>query len=144
MSDHKEPPASPLPLPSPAAALAQISELAGRYLGPERRAGHGVLRHGTPDREDIVLARAGFECPQQITVPARGVVERTADDIVASAFSRSNIAPHLVGSRLGDFERDLRAVLRQASADGVFAEQLPDTEILIGTKPAPPADHSSS
>jgi hypothetical protein len=66
-----------------------------------------------------------------------GVVERTAGDVVACVFSRST-AQHLFGSRLGDFERDLRAVLRQASADGVFAEQLPDTEILLGTQPARP------
>ena len=144
ISDHQAPPANPLPLPHPPPPLAQIGELASRYLGPERRAGQGVLRHGTPDREDIVLAQAGFEVSQQITVPACGVAERTTDDIAAWVFSRSSTAPHLFGSRLGDFDRDLRAVLRQASADGMFAEQLPDTEILIGTKPAQPADQGSS
>lgn len=143
MSDRKGPATSPLPLPHPPLPRARISELAVRYLGPERRAGQGVLRHGTPDREDIVLVRAGFEGPRQITVPAHGVAERTTDDVVAWVFSLSGTAPHLFGPRLDDFERDLRAVLRQASADGLFAEQLPDTEILIGTKPGPPADHGS-
>lgn len=71
------------------------------------------------------------------------MAERTADDVVAWVFS-SDTAPYMFGSRLGDFERDLRAVLRQASADGVFAEQLPDTEILLGAKPAAAADQSSS
>jgi SAM-dependent methyltransferase len=76
MSDHKGPPAGPLPLPHPPPPLAQISELAGRP-------------------------------PRTCSAP---------------------------GS----------ATSNETSADGVFTEQLPDTEILIGTKAAPPADHGSS
>jgi SAM-dependent methyltransferase len=41
MSDLKNPPAEPAPLPLPAPPFAQISDLVRRYLGPVRRAGQG-------------------------------------------------------------------------------------------------------
>jgi hypothetical protein len=106
-----------------------------RRLGPVRRAGQGTLVNGTPGREDLVLARAGFEEIERHVVPAGQVVERTADDLAAWTFSRSDSAPHLFGDGLADFEQDLRAVLRQASPGNRFAEQLPPTEILIWRKP---------
>ncbi|GLX02066.1 class I SAM-dependent methyltransferase [Microtetraspora sp. NBRC 16547] len=135
MSDLKNPPAEPTPLPHPAPPDAQIRELVQRYLGPVRRAGQGTLVNGTPNREDLVLARAGFENFERHVVPAGQVVNRTADDIVAWVFSHSYSAPHLFGDRLEDFERDLRAVLRQASPDSLFAEHLPPSEIMTWRKP---------
>jgi hypothetical protein len=119
----------------PAPPYAQIGDLVRRYLGPLRRAGQGTLVNGTPNREDLVLARAGFERFERHVVPAGEVVNRTADDIVAWAFSRSDSAPHLFGDRLEDFERDLRTVLQQASPDNRFAEHLPATEIMSWRKP---------
>ena len=47
--------------------------------------------------------------------------------------SRPGIAEFGIG--LEDFERDLRAVLREASPDNRFAERLPATEIKIWRKP---------
>ncbi|MEV4457379.1 class I SAM-dependent methyltransferase [Microbispora sp. NPDC049633] len=135
MSDLKTPLAEPAPLPLPAPPYARIGDLVRRHLGPVRRAGQGTLAAGTPDREDLVLARAGFEDFERHVVPAGEVVDRTADDIVAWVFSRSDSAPHLFGDRLGDFERDLRTVLRQASPGDRFAERLPATEIMIWRKP---------
>ncbi|GKQ37872.1 class I SAM-dependent methyltransferase [Streptomyces sp. A012304] len=135
LSDFKNPPAEPTPLPRPAPPYAEIRELVRRYLGPVRRAGRGKLVNGTPDREDLVLERAGFENFERHVVPAGDVVDRAADDVVAWVFSRSDSAPHLFGDRLADFERDLRAVLRQASPDDRFAEHLPPTEIMIWRRP---------
>ncbi|HEX4815168.1 MAG TPA: class I SAM-dependent methyltransferase [Nonomuraea sp.] len=135
ISDYKNPPAQPDPLPLPAPPYPQISELVRRYLGPVRRAGQGMLVNGTPGREDLVLARAGFGNLERHLVPAGEVAGRTADDIVAWVFSRSDSAPHLFGDKLEDFERDLRAVLRQASPENRFAEHLPATEIMIWRKP---------
>jgi hypothetical protein len=135
MSDLKNPPAEPTPLPLSPPPYAQISNLVRRYLGPVRRAGQGTLVNGTPNREDLVLARAGFENFERHVVLAGEVVNRTSDDIVAWVFSRSDSAPPLFGDRLKDFERDLRAVLRQASPDSRFAEHLPATEIMTWRKP---------
>ena len=131
----EDPPAEPAPLPRPAPPYDRIRDLVRRYLGPVRRAGQGQLVNGTPGGEDLVLARAGFAHVERHVVPAGHVVDRTADDLVAWAFSRSDSAPHLFGDRLADFERDLRAVLRQASPDGLFAEYLPPTEIRIWRTP---------
>ena len=134
VSDRKDvPPTRPARMPAP--PYPGMANLVRRYLGPERRAGQGVIRNGTPNREDLVLERAGFVDHRRLTVPAGGEVERTADDIVAWVFSRSDSAPHLFGERLGDFEQDLRALLRETSVDGSFAELLPDTEIMTWRKP---------
>ncbi|MFI1032517.1 class I SAM-dependent methyltransferase [Streptomyces sp. NPDC020951] len=135
ISDLKDPPADPRPLPSPEPPYDRIRDLVRGHLGPVRRAGQGTLAHGTPDREDLVIARAGFGPVERHVVPAGDVVDRSADDIVAWTFSRSDSAPHLFGDRLADFERELRALLRQAAAPGSgFAERLPATEIRIWRK----------
>ncbi|WP_051760165.1 class I SAM-dependent methyltransferase [Herbidospora cretacea] len=110
-----------------AAPYAEIGDLVRRYLGPVRRAGQGMLVDGTPGREDLVLARAGFGPAERIVVPAGQTVDRTPDDLVAWTFSRSDSAPHLFGDRLADFEHDLRALL----GEGPFPERLPATEIRI-------------
>lgn len=136
MADLKDAPAEPTPLPLPAPPYARIGELVRQYLGPVRRAGQGVIVAGTtPDREDLVVARAGFETYERHVVPAGQIIDRSADDIVAWTFSRSDSAPHLFGDRLGDFERDLRALLREAAPDDRFAEHLPPTEIKTWRKP---------
>lgn len=124
------------PSPShPAPPYPEFRELVRRYLGPVRRAGRGTLPNGTPGREDLVLARAGFADFERHVVPAGQVVERSADDLVAWVFSRSDSAPHLFGDRLAEFERDLRALLRKASPDNRFAECLPATEIMTWRRP---------
>jgi SAM-dependent methyltransferase len=136
MSDRKGPLVNPLQLPHPAPPVADIEELAAQYLGNERRAGQGVLRKGTPNQEDVVLARAGFTNKERLIVPGNVVIDRSPDDIVAWTFSVSKTAPHLFGSRVEDFERDLRTLLHRTSPEDVFSEQVRDTEIWIWTKPA--------
>lgn len=135
IADDKDAPTATTPLPWPASPYAEIGELVRGYLGPVRRAGQGRLVHGTPGREDLVMARAGFEEFEQRVVPAGQVVERGVNDLVAWTFSRSDSAPHLFGDRLAEFERDLRALLRSISPDGRFAEQLPATRVMIWRPP---------
>jgi SAM-dependent methyltransferase len=127
----------PVPAPLVAPPRAEIQELVRRYLGPVRRAGRGTLPDGTPGREDLVLARAGFEGFERHVVPAGQIVERSADDIVAWVYSKSGSAPHLFGDRLADFELDLRTLLREAvpAPDGGFGEPVAPTEIRIWRKP---------
>lgn len=134
VGDLKDPPAGATPLPLPVPPYEGIAELVRRHLGPVRRAGQGTLPHGTPGREDLVLARAGFEGFARLVVPAGQVVERTEDDVVSWVFSCSFSAPHLFGDRLGDFERELRALLRRTSVDG-FAEHVPPTEVMTWRRP---------
>jgi SAM-dependent methyltransferase len=122
-------------LPHALPPFAAIRELIRRYLGPVPRAGQGFLRYGSPDGEAIVLRNAGFQYPERVQVPAGGVQERNADDLVAWVYSLSGSAPHLFGDRLDEFETDLRHLLDDASPSGLFAEQPSDTEVFIWRRP---------
>lgn len=124
-------------LPFPVPPLAAIRELVQQYVGPTRRAGQGVIEHGTKYDLAEVLSNAGFVQPQSVRVPLEGVLVRTSDDLVAFVFSRSGSAPHLFGDRLGEFEADLRRLLNRASPSGKFAEQPPDTQLEIWRTPQP-------
>jgi SAM-dependent methyltransferase len=110
-------------LPRPPPPRVAITELIQQYLGPRRRAGQGLLPAGTPGGEDMVYRAAGFTGPQRLEV-AGGVVERTADQVVSSVYSLSSSAPHLFGERLDEFDKRLRGLLAQSSADGLFCEQM--------------------
>ncbi|MGH9047511.1 MAG: SAM-dependent methyltransferase, partial [Acidimicrobiales bacterium] len=70
-----------------------------RYLGPDRRAGKGVLSKGTPDGEDTIYQAAGLRGPQRLKVPGR-IVDRTIGQVAAGVYSLSSAAPHLFGDRL--------------------------------------------
>ncbi len=114
---------SDVALPHPRPPRERIARLVQRYLGPQRRAGQGVLATGTPADEDAVYRAAGFTGPQRLEVPGRAV-ERTADQVVASVYSLSSSAPHLFGDRIDEFDAELRQLLTQASRDGRFSEQM--------------------
>ncbi len=124
------------PLPYPAPPHELIRALVRHFLGPVRRAGQGVLPHGTPGGEAAVLRRAGFAGPERLLLPAGHVLTRSTDDLVAEVFSRSDAAPHLFGDQLLTFEAALRDLLRAASPSGCFAERAPATEVMIWRKAA--------
>jgi SAM-dependent methyltransferase len=142
VSDAKEVPVELSPLPHPAPPHDWIGALIQAYLGPVRRAGQGTLAAGTPDGEDAVLARAGFGRPERLVVPADQIVTRSVGDLMAWVFSLSYAAPHLFGDRLADFDRDLRALLRDTAPDGLFAERLPATDIRIWRRTDRGAQHA--
>jgi hypothetical protein len=112
-----------------------IKSLITTYLGPERRAGQGVLRHGTPNDELDVLRRAGFGEPEVVMVPGGQPIVRTIDDVVATVFSHSASAPHLYGDRLAAFEADLRALLAAAAPSGHSQATVPEAELRIWRRP---------
>ena len=110
-------------LPAPQPPRDEIADLVAAYLGPVRRAGRRTLPAGTPSGEDDILRAAGFLGPRELEVGGGRVFERSEDDVVASVYSLSSAAPHLFGERLGDFEADLRSVLRRTSPEGRFSER---------------------
>ncbi|MGW1886951.1 class I SAM-dependent methyltransferase [Streptomyces sp. NPDC001970] len=122
-------------LPCPAVPYSAVESLTRQYLGPVRRAGRGVLVHGTPGDEAAVLTRAGFAGPQRHVVPGGQALERTREDVVAWVFSLSYSAPHLFGERRDAFEADLDGLLREVSPSGRFSERQPSTEIFVWRKP---------
>lgn len=79
-------------LAHPQPPLQEITRLVRLYLVPQQRAGQGVLIAGTPDGEDTIYRAAGFTGPQRLDVSG-WVVERTAEEIVASVYSLSGSAP---------------------------------------------------
>ncbi len=138
VSDRKDtPPGGDEGHPHPPPQYPAMRELIAAYLGPLRRSGQGVLRHGSPDGEAAILRAAGFAAPEHLRIPAGDVMQRSEDDLVAWVYSLSGSAPHLFGRRRGAFERDLRTILRRASPTGWFSEQPPDTEVFIWRKPGP-------
>jgi SAM-dependent methyltransferase len=111
-------------LPYPQPPHEAITGLVKRYLGPQRRAGQGVVPDEFEVDEDAVYGGAGLRGPEHLEVPGR-IVTRTVDEVVAAVFSLSSAAPHLFGDRLNDFERDLRALLASVSEVGTFSEHMP-------------------
>jgi len=75
-------------LPHPRPPRADINALVRRYLGPQRRAGRGVIVD-TASGEDHFYRAAGFTDRRRIEVGG-GPVERTTDEVVASVFSLSS------------------------------------------------------
>jgi SAM-dependent methyltransferase len=88
----------------------EIAQLIERRLGVEKRAGRGLRRY-TGDHRPIV-DRNGFRNRREIDVERHETIPRSEDTIVASVFSQSFSAPHLFGERVGEFEAELRALLR--------------------------------
>lgn len=133
--------ASTAPLPHPQPPWDRIDALMARFLGEGRRAGQGFFPSdglNEVEREEFeagIFRAAGFTGPERLSVPG-WVVERTADDVVASVFSRSYAAPHLFGDRIGEFERELRSVLTQVSPRRRFSEEMRDIAVDIWRVPA--------
>jgi SAM-dependent methyltransferase len=116
---HREPP------------YPAIRNLVRRWLGPIPRAGQGSLPHGTPGDEEVVLAAAGYRGPERLRLPVERPRLLSEEDVVAWVWSMSSSAPHLFGERRGEFEADLRALLRETSPAGMFAEWPSDTDVRI-------------
>jgi SAM-dependent methyltransferase len=97
---------------------AEIAELVERWLGPEKRAGRGLRVFGEEPRN--VLDRAGLRNRRDVEIERDETYDRSEDEIVASVFSQSFSAPHLFGTRVGEFEAELRALLH---GRGPFSER---------------------
>jgi SAM-dependent methyltransferase len=118
------------PLPSPRPPRQEIAELVASYLGPLRRAGRGFIPDGGPGIEDGTFLAAGFNGRTRVKVGG-GLVTRSEDEVVASVFSLSSAAPHQFGDRLGEFETDLRGLLRSVSPEGQFSERMREAAVDI-------------
>jgi SAM-dependent methyltransferase len=119
----------------PAIPHDEIEALVDKYLGPGRRAGQGAAPQRTHRSEDV-LARTRFGVPQQFFVPGIPDLLRDSESILSGYLSMSFSAPHLFGDRLDDFAGEVRALLAERSAGGLFWDWPGDTEVVMASKPA--------
>jgi len=112
----------------------EIEALVAKYLGPIRRAGQGTAPERTHRFEDV-LARTRFGGTQQFLVPGIPDLLRDSESVLSGYFSLSSAAPHLFGDRLDDFAREVRVLLANRSAEGIFWDWPGDTEVVMTRKP---------
>jgi SAM-dependent methyltransferase len=118
----------------PAIPHDELKALVRKYLGSTRRAGQGTSRMRTHRFEDV-LARTRFGVSQQFFVPGIPDLLRDSESVLSGYFSLSSAAPHLFGDRLDDFAGEVRALLAERSAEGIFWDWPGDTEVVIARKP---------
>jgi SAM-dependent methyltransferase len=119
---------------APAIPHDEIKALVQKYLGSTRLAGQGTAAERA-HRFDDVLARTRFGVPQQFFVPGIPDLLRDSESVLSGYFSLSSSAPHLFGDRLDDFAREVRALLANRSAEGIFWDWPGDTEVVMARKP---------
>jgi len=118
----------------PAIPHDEIKALVEKYHGSTRRAGQGTAPERTHRFEDVVV-RTRFGVPQQLFMPGIPDLLRDSESVLSGYFSLSSSAPHLFGDRLDDFAGEVRALLGNRSADGIFWDWPGDTEVVMARKP---------
>ncbi|MBV9206843.1 MAG: class I SAM-dependent methyltransferase [Actinobacteria bacterium] len=121
----------------PAIPHDEIRALVEKYLGSTRRAGQGTAPERTHRFEDV-LVRTRFGVPRQFFAPGVPDLLRDSESVLSGYLSLSSAAPHLFGDRLDDFAREVRTLLADRSAEGVFWDWPGDTEIILARKPQQP------
>jgi len=118
----------------PAIPHCEIKAVVEKYLGSARRAGQGTAPERTYRFEDV-LARTRFGVPRQLFVPGIPDLLRDSESVLSGYLSLSSSAPHLYGDRLDDFAAEVRALLANHSAEGIFWDWPGDTEVVLARKP---------
>jgi SAM-dependent methyltransferase len=119
---------------APAIPHDEIRALVAKYLGSTRRAGQGTSPQRSHRFEDV-LVRTRFGVPQQLFVPGLPDLLRDSESVLSGYLSMSYSAPHLFGDRLDNFAGEVRALLANRSAEGVFWDWPGDTEVVLARKP---------
>ena len=118
----------------PAIPHDEIRALVAKYLGSNRRAGQGISPQRSHRFEDVLI-RTRFGAPQQLFVPGLPDLLRDSESVLSGYLSLASSAPHLYGDRLDDFAGEVRALLANRSATGVFWDWPGDTEVVLARKP---------
>ncbi len=118
----------------PAIPHDEIRALVAKYLGSNRRVGQGISPQRSHRFEDVLI-RTRFGAPQQLFVPGLPDLLRDSESVLSGYLSLASSAPHLYGDRLDDFAAEVRALLANRSATGVFWDWPGDTEVVLARKP---------
>jgi SAM-dependent methyltransferase len=111
----------------------EIEEVVRKYLGPTRRAGQSTAPVQALGLE-AALAATRFGPPRVIFAPGTPDLVRDIESVVSGYFSMSFAAPHLFGDRVEEFADEVRELLSERSADGVFWDWPGDTEVMLARK----------
>lgn len=122
--------APPEKLPTPAWRTA-ITEVMVRYLGPTRRTGQGTFAN-PPERHEPVIRRSRFMNYSEHREHFEPVW--TPDTIIGNLYSMSFCSRRLLGNRVDDFERDVRAALAKAEPSGILKGEPGEFFILMARK----------
>jgi SAM-dependent methyltransferase len=117
----------------PAIPHDELTALVVTYLGSAQRVRQGNALLRTHRFEDV-LARTRFGVPRQLFVPGIPDLLRDSESVLSGYLSLSSSAPHLFGDRLEDFSADVRTLLANRSADGMFWDWPGDTEVVMASK----------
>jgi SAM-dependent methyltransferase len=98
-----------IPPPPPVPWRAAMNRVVDRYVGAQRRKPYTELH-------EAVLARSGFVEVSDYT--EKFEAEWTPDSILGNLYSMSYCSRALLGDRVDDFERDLRAALAEVCPSG--------------------------
>ena len=112
----------------------EIRALVEHYLGSTRRAGQGAPPEQAHRPEDA-LALTRFGVPRKLFAPGIPDLLRDSESVLSGYLSTSFAAPHLFGDRLEAFATQVRALLAERSATGLFWDWPGDTEMLMARKP---------
>ena len=127
-------PPPPQPAHSSLIPHQEIRQLIQHYLGADLRSGaRPPVAYGT-ERFEQTLARTRFDAPRVVFAPGRADLIRDADSVIANYLSMSFSSPHLLGGRLSDFVRDLRALLLEHAPNGRFWDWAGDSELVMATR----------
>jgi SAM-dependent methyltransferase len=107
----------------------EIRALVDRFLGSARRI--APLRN---HRFEDVLARTRFGVPRELFVPGIPDLVRDSESVLSGYLSLSSSAPHLFGDRLDEFTGEVRALLAERSATGLFWDWPGDTAVIVARK----------
>jgi hypothetical protein len=101
-----------------------------------------LTRQAGLDGSGRLLARTRFGVPRQFFLPGLPDLLRDSESVLSGYFSFSYSAPHLFGDRLDRFAGEVRALLADRSAEGMFWDWPGDTEVVMARKLEAPSGGS--
>jgi hypothetical protein len=90
----------------------------------------------SPGLDAVLAQEAGLD--GNFFVPGIPDLLRDSESVLSAWLSLSSSAPHLFGDRLDDFAAEVRALLANRAAEGIFWDWPGDTEVVI-VRNDPPA-----
>jgi SAM-dependent methyltransferase len=96
-----------------------VERVVDRHLGPERFAGQGTLFRPSPGGDhEAVLRASAFSRLTVARTDQRLCLD--LEQVMGNQYTQAYSSPPLLAERLGDFDRDLWALLQAAEPTGVF------------------------